>query len=36
MVTVDRIWLPPKMQDTSSYERDLTSGRFYEVLAGER
>jgi hypothetical protein len=36
MVTVDRIWLPPKMQDTSSYERDLTSGRFYELLAGER
>ena len=35
-VTLDCIWLPPKMQDTSSYERDLTSGRFYEVLAGEK
>ena len=35
-VTVDRIWLPPKMQDTSSYERDLTSGHFFEVLAGEK
>lgn len=35
-VTVDALWLPPKMQDTSSYERNLTDGRFYEVLAGEK
>jgi hypothetical protein len=33
---IDRVWLPPKMQDTSSYERNLTDGKFYEVLAGEK
>lgn len=35
-MAIDRVWLPPKMQDTSSYERNLTDGKFYEVLAGER
>jgi hypothetical protein len=33
---IDRVWLPPKMQDTSSYERDVSDGKFYEVLAGEK
>ena len=32
--TIDRVYLP-KIQKTSSYERDLTDGKFYERLAGE-
>ena len=32
--TIDRVYLP-KIQKTSSYERALTGGKFYERLAGE-